>query len=286
MTQLALQISFSIAAAPARVYQALTTPAELTRWFAEHVVVEPRPGGAYRFWGRGVVDGSREGTQRLSALEPDRLLAYDWTLQGVATQVTYRLTAEGDKTKLDLEHTVDGELRFPKPKQALDDMWRMVAGNLMAHLGSETPVLADLDGREPRVVASIEIAASRAKVFRALLEPALLDKWLHGAARVDLAARTLSYGWAYEIDGRKVAGGPTKILELVENERLVTDWPDWRGDPDKPPQRITWTLEELGPQRTRVTLVHDGFEHGVDRSDYQQGWGGFLEGLADVASHL
>lgn len=25
---------------------------------------------------------------------------------------------------------------------------------------------------------------------------------------------------------RDVAGAPTKILELVDNERLVTDWPD------------------------------------------------------------
>lgn len=27
-----------------------------------------------------------------------------------------------------------------------------------------------------------------------------------------------------------MTGGPTKILDIITNERLVTDWLDWRGD--------------------------------------------------------
>jgi uncharacterized protein YndB with AHSA1/START domain len=37
--------------APDRIFSALTDPAELRRWFAEHVEIEPRQKGAYRFWG-------------------------------------------------------------------------------------------------------------------------------------------------------------------------------------------------------------------------------------------
>ena len=37
---------------PARVFAALTTPEPLTRWFADHVQVELREGGPFRFWGR------------------------------------------------------------------------------------------------------------------------------------------------------------------------------------------------------------------------------------------
>jgi uncharacterized protein YndB with AHSA1/START domain len=89
------------------------------------------------------------------------------------------------------------------------------------------------------------------------------------------------------MEGRQVAGGPTQIIELVDNEKLVTDWPDWRGDPDKPKTRVTWLLEALdGGKRTRVTIVRDRFEHPVDRSDYQQGWGFFADGLRNVAEAM
>ena len=87
---------------------------------------------------------------------------------------------------------------------------------------------------KPEVRSTIEIAAPPAKVFRALLEPELMNKWLFGAAVVDKNKRAYSYGWKYDYEGKKVLGGPTRILELVENEKLVTDWPDWRGDETKP----------------------------------------------------
>jgi len=87
-----------------------------------------------------------------------------------------------------------------------------------------------------------------------------------------------SYGWTYEYGGRSVAGGPTRILDLVPNERLVTDWPDWRGDPTRPTTRVAWLLEPLG-RKTRVTVVHGDFARTADISDYPFGWPGFLSQL-------
>ena len=87
-----------------------------------------------------------------------------------------------------------------------------------------------------------------------------------------------SYGWSYQVDGREVTGGPSRILELVDNEKLVADWPDWRGDANVPIQTITWTLEDDG-DATRVTLVHSGFVRAADWSDYPFGCGGFLSAL-------
>jgi uncharacterized protein YndB with AHSA1/START domain len=114
-----------------------------------------------------------------------------------------------------------------------------------------------------------------------------MNQWLGANAKVDLEARSLSYGWQYEVEGRKVIGGPTRILELVENQRLVTDWTDWRGDPQKPSTRVSWILDPLaGGARTRLTLVHDGFELHVDRSDYQQGWGEFGRALRKLVERI
>lgn len=76
-------------------------------------------------------------------------------------------------------------------------------------------------------------------------------------------------------------GGPTKILEMVPNERLVTDWLDWRGDTTRPATRITWLLEDAR-DATRVTLIHDGFSRVVDQSDYPFGWTWFLDRLKEA----
>ena len=92
--------------------------------------------------------------------------------------------------------------------------------------------------------------------------------------------------WAYQVDGRDVIGGPTTILDYVENERLVTDWADWRGDPSKPPTRVSWQLEVLGANRTKVTIVHGGFPRIADFSDYPFGWAWFAAELKrEVEAH-
>lgn len=188
---------------------------------------------------------------------------------------------------MEVRHAVHGALPFRKPKDVVSDLWRIHAGNLTEHLRRRAGgvVLPDFTSAAPEVRASIEVAAPPTRVFRALMVPELMNQWLFdAAARVDVTRGEYSYGWSYEVDGRKVAGGPTRILELVEDQRLVTDWPDWRGDPDKPSTRVTWLLETLADGRhTRVTLIHAGFEHPVDRSDYQQGWAEFLVMLAQVA---
>lgn len=283
---LEFESTVTLPAEPARVFQALTDERELRVWFAEHVKVEARRGGAYQFWGKATfgAPSQPDATQKILEFEPGKQLAFGWK----KSEVHYALS-DGEKpgtTALALRHLVRDELPFTSPRHVIDDLWKLNFANLAAHLNGRAGavVLADFASPTPEVRCAIEIDAAPARVFRALLVPELMNKWLFGAASVDTGQRSISYGWKYDYEGKPVLGGPTKILELVENEKLVTDWPDWRGA-DKPSTRVTWTLEALdGGKRTRVTLVHDGFEHMVDRSDYQQGWAGFLEGLRDVVA--
>lgn len=279
----------ALAAPPERAFQALIDPAALARWFAAHVIVEPREGGAYRFFGAATLGAPAEADadQRLVAFVPGERLSFSWKVLGVASLVTYTVSAgkEGESA-LEVRHAIHGELPIVSARDVIDDLWRIHLSNLAEHLrGGSNVVLPDFTTARPEVIASIEIDAPRAKVFRALSEPELMNQWLGGAAQVDLANDVYVYGWSYDYEDRKVAGGPTKILERKGDELLVTDWTDWRGDPTKPATRVTWKLESLPPdgKRTRVTVIHDGFAHPVDRSDYQQGWGHFLDGLAKVA---
>lgn len=278
--------SLPLPVGPEQAFRALVDPTQLAKWFAEHVQIEPRVGGVFAFYGRGILGTDR--AQTITAFEPGRLLAFRWTIHDVPTDVTWRIGDGEDASSSTFEvvHHVHGTLPVRKPKHLIDDLWRYHHGNLAEHLrGGDNVVLAELTSERPEVRLSIEIDAKPAKVFRALLEPELMKRWLGGTPRVDRARNEYAYDWSYEVEERKVTGGPTRILELVENEKLVTDWPDWRGDPDKPATRVTWLLEPLdGGTRTRVTIVHAGFEHPVDRSDYQQGWTYFANGLAKVAA--
>ena len=159
-------------------------------------------------------------------------------------------------------------------------MWRNALANLRAYVSGGSGVcLPDYSDAVPRIRHLIHIDAPRYKVFHALIDPATLNKWIASNAVVepDEDGR-YSYGWSYDVRGRKVEGGPTRILEVVENSKLVTDWPDWRGDPHVPPQRVSWILEAIGDQ-TRVTLIHEPFERTADLSDYPQGWAQFLSQL-------
>jgi uncharacterized protein YndB with AHSA1/START domain len=49
-----------------------------------------------------------------------------------------------------------------------------------------------------------------------------------------------------------------KILEFVKNKKLVYTW-QWKDTPDFLETIVTWELEQLDKNKTRVTLTHSGF---------------------------
>jgi len=293
MPELEHAFTWALPAPPARVFAALVDPTELRRWLADEAEVEPRPGGVFRFWGPHVY-GTRaadQAKQRLTLFEPDRALAFTWELHGKPSLVTLELAPGDPETNaggatLIGAHVFDEAPAIGRAKELIDDLWRIHGGNLKAHLaGGDGLCRPDFSDPNPEVRGSIVIEAPVGKVFRAFTDPELMKRWL-GAPDPVVEARTggrYSYGWAYEVDGRQVVGGPTSILELVENARIVTDWPDWRGDPDVPTQRVTWLFEDLGG-RTKVTVVHDGFVRAADISDYPWGWTYFLGALRDLVT--
>jgi uncharacterized protein YndB with AHSA1/START domain len=281
----------TLAATPAQVFAALTEAQQLTRWFAEHVEVGADVGAPYRFWGRHTLDTptAAQATQQLTQVERDAVLGFRWEMAGVATHVTITLTAEGETTKAVLEHSVDGELDRPRARELIDDHWRLAFGNLAAQLaGGGGVVLPDYGDPQPVVRLVRTIEAPRAVVFRALTEPALINQWFGSKASV-VEPRTggqYHLHWKYEIDGRAVDGGPTRILDYAPDERLVLDWPDWRGDPQVTGQSIRFTLEDAGEGgdgATRLHFLHAGFGRTADLSDFPFGWDWFLGELARVS---
>jgi uncharacterized protein YndB with AHSA1/START domain len=317
MTSLTHEFSATLPAPRERVFRAFTDEAELQCWFAQHVEVNPLAGGEYRFWGMHTQGAPMraQATQKIVRIEPPSLLAFSWRLEDADSEVTLQLdeevvpdaTAAGVPadahatggspdaqatgrsaeakaavrvTALKGRHHFPHAPQVPRPLDLVDDIWRIALANLNAHLAGGSGVcLPDFSDPLPRLRQTILINAPRERVFQALLDPAVLDPWLGAQSVVEPRVEgRYSYGWKYDVRGKQVAGGPTKILELVEDTRLVTDWPNWRGDPDMPVQRITWLLEPVG-DGTRVILIHEPFERTADLSDYPQGWAYFLSGL-------
>jgi uncharacterized protein YndB with AHSA1/START domain len=198
--------------------------------------------------------------------------------------VTLRLAPRAQNgspvTGLTVRHVVTGTLPGPRAPELLDDLWKLAMGNLAAHLAGGDGILRpDFADPRPEIRLSILIDAPPAAVWRALIEPELMNRWIASAAEVDpRVGGRYGFGWSYEIGGRSVSGGPTTILDLVPNETLVLDWPDWRGDDSVPKQSVAWHLTPEGIG-TRVTVVHAGFTRAADISDYPFGWGSFMSQL-------
>jgi uncharacterized protein YndB with AHSA1/START domain len=279
--------SWPMPVTPAAVFAALTDAAQLRTWFAEHAEVEPRVGGAYRFWGRHTpgVPSAAEAAQRITALEPDARLGFTWTVLGVPSSVAITIAAvDGKGTTITAEQTLEGPLGVPREKELIDDFWKLSFGNLSVHLGSGTGFLRpDFADPSPEIRLSIVVAAPPAAVFRTLVEPELINKWVGSdKARVEpRVGGVYSFGWSYELDGTQVEGGPMRILEIDPDRKLVVDWPDWRGDATVTGQSVSFTLHPEGTG-TRVDLVHAGFTRPTDISDYPFGWGHFLGEIQKV----
>jgi len=289
MSELKHAFTWKIPAPPARAFAALTDAKELQAWFAEHAEVEPRVGGAYRFWGKHTLGtpSQAEATGKITRFEAGKSIAYTWRLEDRDSEVAFEVEADPENAEASVikaTHTFAEAPSINRAKEMVDDLWRFNWGNFSAHLaGGKGKLLVDYSQKDANVALSIYIDAPPSAVFRTLIDPEKIQQWFGVAAAVD---PRIGGAWhlkmEFEKDGQKMTSPPCKILDIVENERLAISWPDWRGDKTVPDQRVLWQLKPEG-EGTRVEMVHDGFVRAVDISDYPFGWGWFLSRIDTVA---
>lgn len=254
-------------APPAAAFRALTDPQEMRAWLGDEADVALDE-GRFEFWGRSVPQGGR-GRQRLTAVEPDRLLAFTWTLDDVATAVRIQLTAAGGHTVLTLRQdrmpTLD-EMMAPSGRRdgrhSMHTFWGLSLPALAEHLAGRAPVpRADFGaGRSREIRAELDVAAPPERVFASLVDPEQVERW---------------FGWRPEVDarvgGRMTLGVDGEITEFEPGEVLVY------GDADG--AVVRWELAGSAGG-THLTFVQSGF--GEDELDsaaqHEAGWlGGFAE---------
>jgi len=131
-----LEKELFIKAPPERVFQALTEPAELERWFVQKAEVDLRPGGAIRFeWAPDAVE-----IGKILLFDPPHRLSYTWeALSPRPTTITFALTAENEGTRLHLIHTGIGEGEdWDTYYTSINSGWNIHLNNLTAWLETGT----------------------------------------------------------------------------------------------------------------------------------------------------
>jgi uncharacterized protein YndB with AHSA1/START domain len=253
---------------PAAVFRALTDPGAVRGWLAEEAEVSLAE-RHFAFWGRSVPQGEL-GRHRLTAAEPDRLLAFAWTLDGIETEVRIELTDAGGHTDLTLRQdrmpTLD-ELMAPRGRRdgrhSMHTFWGLALVNLAEHLSGREPALrADFGSDRSREIrAELDIAAPPERVFSSLVDPDAVARW---------------FGWRPDVDarvgGRISFGVDGEITEFEPGEVLVY------GDAEG--AVVRWELAGSAGG-THLTFVQSGF--GADELDsaaqHEAGW---LGGLAEL----
>ncbi len=277
--------SYTLPAEPARVFAVLTTPADLIRWFAEHVEIEPKVGGSFRFWGRHTpwTRTRADANQRLTAFEPGARLAFDWTWSGAKSSVTLSLARAEAGTSLGVRHDLRGTLHDFDAREhnfLLDDLWGLWLGNLRSYLRHERPALQPDYHAKENVVLSIDIDAPSNIVWKSLTDPKEMDRWISENARVELRPDgAYSYGWTNPETRDTI--GPTRILELEPQRRLLHDW-HYHKDTTA---RTEWLLEPLSPSRTRLTVRQLDVRSEREVGGYTGGWGKFLFKIKALLEH-
>ncbi len=135
-----------------------------------------------------------------------------------------------------------------------------------------------------KVRKSIEIDVSPEVVFKAISDPGELTNWFPEAAILEpkIGGKTK---FTFSKDSKRTncvrdhdKSNEGRVLEFVKNKKLVYTWQDM-DVPDFPETIVTWELEEISKNKTRLTLTHTGFTSDDQVKGHSQGWSFFLNEL-------
>ena len=127
-----------------------------------------------------------------------------------------------------------------------------------------------------------EIAAPREAVYNAWLDPVLLARFLKPAPGVTVIDEHVDAREGGELRLTMIAG-ETRIpirgvyRRIDRFDRLEFTWLSSRTLESS---LVRLRFDEVGPERTRLTLEHVGFSDEASRRDHEGGWGGVLDELA------
>ena len=207
----------AVVPAPLKVtYEALTDPAALRVWLAEHADVDLP--GRYEFWGRFTPDGAEPHQRALHVDE--RTIRLAWTLDGVETTSQIELAEDEDGTLVTLSQTDLPSFEDVIADKAgalgtLQTFWSLAIANLADYLaGRQLTPMCDYTSAELR--ASMVIDAVPEQVFDSMVQPALFRRWF--GANVDIEPHV---GGRFAMGGFEVDPGGARFVEFEPGRKAT-----------------------------------------------------------------
>lgn len=244
-----------------RVYAALTGGDALRGWFAEHadVALDER---RYDFWGRYTPEcpDRDAGRHPITALQEGERIEFVWTLRGGDTAVSLRL-AETDGGTVVILHHADIPSGAPgMASYAPEDIWYLSLENLRRYLAGRPVIRCDFSKDMTGTIEHrLHIDGSPAAVWRALTDPAELERWIASTASVDLSpGGAFDLGWGED--------GVLEVRAAEPERRLELAWTVF-GDPTV----VTFELEPKDGG-TELRFSHEGFAHDEPVAGLDVGW--------------
>jgi uncharacterized protein YndB with AHSA1/START domain len=134
-----IERTVQVAAAPERVWAALTTPEGLSAWFGSQAGIELRPGGAaWMTFGNG-----HKAQMRVERVEEPAVFGYTWHIYGLPdedprrTYVEFTLEPDGAGTRLTVTESGFAQLPEDAYRKAYDGNsqgWVSELGELVSYL--------------------------------------------------------------------------------------------------------------------------------------------------------
>jgi uncharacterized protein YndB with AHSA1/START domain len=265
MTEPDLRLRAVVPATPTAAYTALTDPAALRVWLAEHADVELP--GKYEFWGRFTPDGAEPHQRVLHADE--RTIRFAWTVEGVESTVQLELAADDGGTLVtlsqsDLPSIAEMLADSAGARGALSTFWSLSIANLADYLaGRELTPKCDFTSNELR--ASVVIDAAPERVFGSMTEPEQFRRWF--GANADIEPHV---GGRFAMGGFDLDPGGAKFAEFEPGRKATLRFADGMTD--------SWELAGSAG-KTRLTVVESGFD---PANPPYAGWAGWLSGFAEL----
>ncbi len=135
---------------------------------------------------------------------------------------------------------------------------------------------------------SIEINTPIATVWKALITPEIIAKYLHGTETITdwkVGSRITFQG---EYEGKTYHDGGI-IKEFIQNKKIsYTYWTGFSGLEDKPENYIlvTYEVESLSPDKTKFTWTTKGFSSEKEFESSKTSMPKFLENIKSIVEEL
>ncbi|MEU0956720.1 SRPBCC family protein [Streptomyces niveus] len=266
----ALRMERRLAHPPQRVWDAITQPAHLAKWFPSEVSVDLRPGGEIGFHFPGELGPGPAMTGRVTDVDEPRLFAFTWG----EDHLRWEIAPDGDGSRLSLVHTFGD--RFGAASFASG--WQ-VCVTALGQLLAGRPVDVEQDTRgtlhEAYVarfdeltrgrVEETENGGRRVRFERQLVRPAEVV-WARLAGGAEpLTGSPVPSGFTAD----RIPAGP--VTDVRAPEVLTYAW--------HPEGEVRWELRAGTGHGPRLVLTQTG-PHDFDTEAAEVAWRARVEDLA------